>query len=93
MNTTRIGIPDELKTATDRDEFSPTCHFESKEKNTCLITYTVKTKSKGKKNVLLLSTVRPMKKKIKDDKKDKPIIYKFYDLTKGATDIVDQMNE
>ena len=30
VNTTRIGIPDELKTATDQDEFSATCHFESK---------------------------------------------------------------
>ena len=42
MNTTHIGIPDDLKTATDRDEFSTTCHFESKEKNFCLNTYIVK---------------------------------------------------
>ena len=34
-----------------------------------------------------------MKKKTKDDKKDKPAIYKFYDFTKGGTDIVDQMND
>ena len=93
VNTTRIGILDELKTATDRDEFSATCHFESKEKNLCLNTYTVKTKPKGKKNVFLLSSVHPMKKKTKDDKKDKPAIYKFYDFTKGGTDIVDQMND
>ena len=52
----------------------------------------MKTKSKGKKNVLLLSTVCPMKKKTKDDKRDKPAICKFYDFTKGGTDIVDQMN-
>ena len=93
VNTTRIGIPDELKTATDRDECSATCHFESKEKTVCLITYILKTKSKGKENVLLLSTVRPVKKKTKDDKKDKPAIYKLYDFTKGATDIMDQMND
>ena len=69
-----IWIPDKLKTATDRDEFSATCHFEPKQKNLCLNTYTVKTKSKGKKNVLLLSTVRPMNKKAEDDKNDKPAI-------------------
>ena len=34
-----------------------------------------------------------MKKKTKDDKKNKPTIYKFYDFTKGGTDIVDQMND
>ena len=93
VNTTCIGIPDKLRTATDRDEFSATCHFESKEKSLCFNTYTVKTKLKGKKNILLLSTVRLMKKKTKDDKKVKPAINKFYDFTKVGTDTVDQMND
>ena len=34
-----------------------------------------------------------MKKKTKNDKKDKPAIYKFYDFMKGGTDIEDQMND
>ena len=34
-----------------------------------------------------------MKKKTKDDKKDKPAIYKFYNFTKGDADIMDQMND
>ena len=34
-----------------------------------------------------------MKKKTKDDKKGKPAICKFYDFTKGGTDIGDQMND
>ena len=34
-----------------------------------------------------------MKKKTKDGKKDKLAIYKFYNFTKGDTDIVDQMND
>ena len=38
-----------LKSAMDWDEFSITCHFEYKEKNVCLNTYTVKTKSECKK--------------------------------------------
>ena len=29
----------------------------------------------------------------KDDNKSKPQIFKFYDFTKGGTDIVDQMND
>ena len=72
---------------------SAACHFESKEKNLSLNTYTVKARSKGKKNVPLLSTVRPMKKTTKDDKKGKPAINKFCDFTKGGTDIVNQMND
>ena len=36
--------------------------------------------------------MRPLHKKTKDDKKEKPAIYKLYDFTKGGTDIVDQMN-
>ena len=34
-----------------------------------------------------------MKKKTKNDKKDMPAIYKFYDFTKSGTDIEDQMND
>ena len=37
--------------------------------------------------------MRPIRKKTRDDKKEKPAIYKFYDFTKGGTDIVDQMND
>ena len=93
LNTTRIGVPDELKKAEGRDEFSATCHFEAQNGNLCLNSYTVKTKSKGKINVLLLTTMRPLHKKMKDDKKEKPAIYKLYDFTKGRTNIVDQMND
>ena len=53
----------------------------------------MQTKSKGKKNVVILSTLRPMHSCTKDDNKSKPQIFKFYDFTKGGTDIVDQMND
>ena len=69
LNTTRTGVPDELKKAEGRDEFSATCHFEAHNGNLCLNSYTVKTKSKGKKNVLLLTTMRPLHKKTKCYKK------------------------
>ena len=57
LNTTRNGVPDELKKAEERDKFSATCHFEVQNGNLCLNSYTVKTKSKDKKNVLLLTTM------------------------------------
>lgn len=34
-----------------------------------------------------------MRKKTRDDLKQKPAIYKFYDFTKDGTDIVDQKND
>ena len=55
--------------------------------------YVVKTKSSGKSNVLVLSTRNPILGLTKDDGKSKPAIIKFYDFTKGGTDIVDQIME
>lgn len=55
-----------------------------------LHSYVVNTKSKGKKNVLMLSTMPPLIGVTKDDGKRKPAIMKFYDFSKGGTDIVDQ---
>ena len=70
--------------------FNATCHFEKEKKNIYLISYTVKKKSNGKKNVVVLSTSRPLHDKTTDDGKEKPQIIKFFDFTKGGTDIVDQ---
>ena len=53
----------------------------------------MQTKSNGKKNVVILPTTRPMHSCTKDDNKSKPQIFKFYDFTKGGTDIFDQMND
>ena len=93
LNHNRQGIPTELKNTSEREEFSVTCHYESLKKDLCLLSYTVKTKSSSKKNVLLLSTMRPLNGITRDDNKQKPGIYKFYDFTKCGTDIVDQLNE
>ena len=68
-------------------------HYEEKEKGMCITSYTVTTKSKGKKNVVILLTMRPMDAFTKDDDKLKPQIFKFHDFMKGGTDIVDQMND
>ena len=58
--TNRRGIPDEVKIVTNREEFSQTIHFEEGKKDLALCSYHVKTKSKGKRNVLILTTMRPM---------------------------------
>ena len=41
----------------------------------------------------MLSTMRPIPGITKDNGKSKPAIMKFYDFTKGGTDIVDQLND
>ena len=87
------GIPHKLFDVKGREKFSVTCHYEEKEKDMCITSYTVTTKSKGKKIVMILSTMRPMDDCIKDDNKFKPQIFKFYDFTKGGMDIVDQLND
>ena len=50
----------------------------------------MKTKSTGHKNVLMLSAMRAIPGKTKDNGKSKPAIMKFYDFTKGGNNIVDQ---
>ena len=89
----RVGFPEEVFDTKNREVLSKTCRFEKDKKDLCLSSYTVQTKSKGKKNVVILSTTRPMHSCTKDDNKSKPQIFKFYDFTKGGTGIVDQMND
>ena len=82
-----------LNFLTPKTEISnATFHFEKEKKNICLTSYIVKAKSKGKKYVVVLSTSRPLHGKAIDDGKEKAQIIKFYDFTKGGTDIVDQLN-
>ena len=87
MQTNRIGIPDELNQCQRRGIYSATCRYEVENKDLCLLSYPVKTKSKGMKNVLVLSTMRPT------HGVTKPGTYMFYHFTKGGTDIVDHLND
>ena len=89
----RSGRPFEIFDIPNREIFNATCHFEKEKKNIYLTSYTVKTKSKGKKNVVVLSTSRPLYDKAINDGKKKLQIIKFYELKKGGTDIVDQLND
>ena len=92
LNKNRIRIPDEIKQTKDREEFSVTCHVDSSG-NLYLKSYAVRIKSKAKKNVLVLSTMRPLPGATRDDGYHKPAIIKLYDFTKDGTDIVDQLND
>ena len=86
----RKGIPPGIKEIKDREVLSSEIYWE-KEQNIMTMSSYVVTTSKGKKNVLLLSTHSPLLGITKDDDKQKPGLYKlFYDFTKGGTDIVDQ---
>ena len=86
LQTNRRGIPKEIKDMEDREDFSYNCYWEANEKKLVLHSYVVKTKSTGKRNVLMLSSMPPLLGTMKDSKR-KPAIYKFY---KGGTDVVDQ---
>jgi len=83
----RVGVPTEMKDIQDREVFS-TEHYWREDGKCNFASYVVKT-SKGKKNVIVLSTMEPLLGVTKDEKK-KPAIIKLYDFTKGGTDIIDQ---
>ena len=93
--TNRIGLPDDLKNAKQQGEFESTMRWEKTRGDLSLCTYTTKSKLKGKKNTLVLSTIemRPLMDITRDkcdNGKQKPAIIKFYDFTKGGTDVMDQ---
>ena len=87
IQSNRVGIPSAVKAVDERELNSYDLYWRNDGKCN-LSSYVVKT-SKGKKNVLLLSTVEPLLGVTKDDKQ-KPALYKLYDFTKGGTDIIDQ---
>ena len=91
-NSSKV-IPAELKDIKDREEIFTILHYVNNEKNIALCTYTVITTSSGKKNVILLLTMRPLAGIAKDGKNQKPSIYTFYDYTKVGTGIVNKIND
>ena len=86
----RRGVPKEIRELKGRKENSSIIWYEKNKNKMTLTSYVVNTKSKGKKNVVVLSTKPLLLGVTKDDGKAKPAIIKEYDFTKGGTDIVDQ---
>ena len=88
MQLNRKVIPDKLKENKNRELLSSEIYWD-KNSFLSISSYVVKT-SKGKKNVILLSTAPPILDITKDNWKSKLGIYKVYDCRKGGTDIIDQ---
>ena len=89
IKTNPKGVGDLKKM--DGSESQTTEDYWEKEKGAMAMTsYVINTKSSGKRNVLVLATANPILGVTKDDRKSRPAIIKFYDYTKGGTDIMDQ---
>ena len=92
MQTNRKGIPDYLKDSKSKEPFHNEIYWLREGNDTgpmSLSSYTVKTKSKGKKNVLMLSTMDIPLGTTKDDNNNKMALYKLYDFSMGGTDTID----
>ena len=89
MQMRRVGIPEEVKSTKQRENFSTRMYWEKESGDMTLTSYVVLT-STGVKNVLVLSTMRPLQGITKDDGKQKPSIFKLNAFTKGGTTVVDQ---
>ena len=83
----RVGIPPEMKPVTNQEENSYLLFWQKD--GLCNISSYVPKTAKGKKNVMVVSTVQYLMGVTKDEK-TKPAAIKLYDFTKGGTDIVDQ---
>ena len=77
LKSNRVGIPPEIK---EREIDSYEIYWDESG-NMNISSYVVKT-SFGKRNILMLSTLRPLLGTTKDDGKKKPELYKLYDFTK-----------
>ena len=68
----RRGLPKEFIKTTEREEFSYKVLWPKDESYMSLHSYVVETKSTGKRNVLLLSTLKPLLALTRDDGKKTP---------------------
>ena len=84
MRHNRVGLPKEVKSLEGRETFSTQVWWEKEKQKMTLTSYVVPTKSKGMKNVVVLSSQQPILGVTMDDEKYKPQIIKFYDFSKGT---------
>uniref|UniRef100_A0A6A7G5I7 PiggyBac transposable element-derived protein 3-like n=2 Tax=Hirondellea gigas TaxID=1518452 RepID=A0A6A7G5I7_9CRUS len=90
LMSNKKGIPPQITSVQGREANSYNILWELPKCKLSLHSYVMKSKSKGMKNVLTLSTVPALLGVTRDDGKQKPALFKLYDFTKGGTDIVDQ---
>ena len=92
VGTMRInsgGVPKEFRDAKNRETNSYEVLWHKDNNDITLHSYVVTTKSKGKKNIIMLSTCKAILGAAKEDHK-RPAVIEFYNFTKGGTDIMDQ---
>ena len=89
LRSHRIGLPKELTEVKDRDDLSVKYAF-TEDGNIMLVSYVVKKKS-GKRNILMLTTMRKSVKITRDSRK-KPNVITLYDCTKGGVDVMDMIS-
>ena len=90
MMTNKKEIPVEMKSVSAREHKSYKAYRNEDDPRVILHSYAVRTESSGMKNNLIMSSLSAIPGVIKDDGLGKPAIYKFYDFTKGGTDIANQ---
>uniref|UniRef100_A0A2P2I3U3 PiggyBac transposable element-derived protein 3 n=1 Tax=Hirondellea gigas TaxID=1518452 RepID=A0A2P2I3U3_9CRUS len=90
IKTNKKGVHEAIKTTNGRECNSYKVFWEKEKGKMSIHSYVAKTKGTGMKNLLVLSTLPPILGTTKDDGKDKPALHKFYDFSKGGTDIVDE---
>lgn len=84
----RKGIPDGIKTTDGRENLS-TMYAYCEDIKSLLVSYVVE-KKKGKKNVLVLTSMHK-DVSVTQDQRLKPNVISFYDHTKGGVDVMDQI--
>ena len=90
MITIKKEIPIAVKSVSNRQHQSYKGYWNEDDLRVTLHSYAVRTNSSGLKNVLIMSSLAEFPGVTKYDGHNKPAVYKFYDFTKGGTDIADQ---
>jgi hypothetical protein len=92
LTANRKGLPAEFKSVVGRKEGDYMVLFEENGKMS-LHSWVVKTSSRVPKNVLLLTSTKPIIGKTKDDGKDRPALISLYNFAMLGTDRVDQLSK
>ena len=83
MRSNRVGLPKEVKDIKDREVYSTEVWWEKEEEYMSLTSYVTKTKQKGNKNILVLSTFPLILGTEKDTGRKTPAVIVLYNFTKG----------
>ncbi|XP_066920700.1 uncharacterized protein [Clytia hemisphaerica] len=93
VDASNPGVPEELRIPKNREENQSTMHWEKHQGNFVLCTYTKKaTNTKGKENIFMLTTTRPLLGVTKEGQKRVPSLIRFYENTKKCNEEFNQFS-